>query len=209
MPGLWRTRRSSAFRAARKCARRASCGSPQMGRRSITSGARRAIRKPRARWNSRTARRRRPCNISAAKEPVQQDFKFSSARIAVLDNNLYEQYAVLGTNLRLERQGKTKLPCPDPARRNSREYRCGVSGSRRVSTAQICKLLRVHSTDLEIQLYLRREVPSRPPGGSGGESSDRPAVTAVKQQSCAVCEKIIWNLVKTAFAMVIRASRFI
>src|SRR5690348_6839869 len=31
-----------------------------------------------------------------AKEPLLQDFKFTSPRVAVLDNNLYDQYAVLG-----------------------------------------------------------------------------------------------------------------
>ena len=105
-------------------------------------------------------------NVSSAKQPVQQDFKFSSPRIAVLDNNLYEQYAIFGRIYDWNARGVQTFPVLIPQDATPGSIDVESLGAKSVEGANL-QLLRVHSTDLEIQLYfdtkshlVRLEVPA-------------------------------------------------
>jgi hypothetical protein len=104
-------------------------------------------------------------NISGAKGPAQQDFKFSSPRLVVLDNNLYEQYAVLGGMYDWNAKGAQSFPVLIPQDATPGNIDVESLGTRNVEGAGL-QVLRVHSTDLEIQLFfdaklrlVRLEVP--------------------------------------------------
>ena len=92
-------------------------------------------------------------NVSGAKGPVQQDFKFSSPRLAVLDNNLYEQYAILGRMYDWNAKGTQSFPVLIPQDATPGSIDVESLGAKSVDGANL-EVLRVHSTDLEIQLYL-------------------------------------------------------
>jgi hypothetical protein len=104
--------------------------------------------------------------IAGAKQPVRRDFKFSSPRVAVLDNNLYEQYAILGRLYDWDAKGKQSFPVliPQDATPGSIDVESLGEKSLGDTTLQV---LRVHSTDLEIEVYfdarlrlMRLEVPA-------------------------------------------------
>jgi len=104
-------------------------------------------------------------NISGAKGPAQQDFKFSSPRLVVLDNNLYEQYAVLGRMYDWNAKGAQSFPVLIPQDATPGNIDVESLGTKNVEGAGL-QVLRVHSTDLEIQLFfdaklrlVRLEVP--------------------------------------------------
>jgi hypothetical protein len=104
-------------------------------------------------------------NISGAKGPAQQDFKFSSPRLVVLDNNLYEQYAVLGGMYDWNVKGAQSFPVLIPQDATPGNIDVESLGTKNVEGAGL-QVLRVHSTDLEIQLFfdaklrlVRLEVP--------------------------------------------------
>jgi len=105
-------------------------------------------------------------NVPGAKQQVQQDFKFGSPRIAVLDNNLYEQYAILGRIYDWNAKGTQSLPVLIPQDATPGNIDLESLGAKSVDGADL-EVLRVHSTDLEIQLYfdakfhlVRLEVPA-------------------------------------------------
>lgn len=104
-------------------------------------------------------------NISGAKGPAQQDFKFSSPRLVVLDNNLYEQYAVLGGMYDWNAKGTQSFPVLIPQDATPGSIDVESLGTKNVEGASL-QVLRVHSADLEIQLFfdaklrlVRLEVP--------------------------------------------------
>ena len=105
-------------------------------------------------------------NVAGAKQPGQQDFTFSSPRIAVLDNNLYEQYAVLGRIYDWNAGGMQSFPVLIPQDATPGTIDLEALGEKSVDGASL-EVLRVHSTDLEIQVYfdakfhlVRLEVPA-------------------------------------------------
>ena len=105
-------------------------------------------------------------NVPGAKQPGQQDFTFTSPRIAVLDNNLYEQYAVLGRIYDWNIKGTQSFPVLIPQDATPGTIDLEALGEKSVDGANL-EVLRVHSTDLEIQLYfdtkfhlIRLEVPA-------------------------------------------------
>jgi hypothetical protein len=105
-------------------------------------------------------------NISGAKGPAEQDFKFSSPRLVVLDNNLYEQYAVLGTMYDWTAKGAQSFPVLIPQDATPGSIDVESLGTKNVEGAGL-QVLRVHSADLEIQLFfdaklrlVRLEVPT-------------------------------------------------
>ena len=105
-------------------------------------------------------------NVPGAKQPAQQDFTFTSPRIAVLDNNLYEQYAVLGRIYDWNAKGTQSFPVLIPQDATPGTIDLEALGAKSVDGANL-EVLRVHSTDLEIQLYfdakfhlVRLEVPA-------------------------------------------------
>ncbi len=105
-------------------------------------------------------------SVPGAKQPVQQDFKFTSPRIAVLDNNLYEQYAILGRIYNWNAKGMQSFPVLIPQDATPGSIDVEAVGAKSVDGANL-EVLRVHSTDLEIELYfdaklhlVRLEVPA-------------------------------------------------
>lgn len=104
-------------------------------------------------------------NLAGAKQH-QQDFTFTSPRIAVLDNNLYEQYAILGRLYDWQAGGTQNFPVLIPQDATPGGIDLESLGEKSVDGATL-QGLRVHSTDLEIQLYfdakfhlVRLEVPA-------------------------------------------------
>lgn len=104
--------------------------------------------------------------VTGAKQPVQQDFKFTSQRIAMLDNNLYEQYAILGRIYDWNAKGAQTFPVLIPQDATPGNIDVEATGAKNVDGANL-EVLRVHSTDLEIELYfdaklhlIRLEVPA-------------------------------------------------
>lgn len=104
-------------------------------------------------------------NVPGAK-PVQQDFKFTTPRVAILDNNLYEQYAILGRIYDWNAKGTQSFPVLIPQDATPGSIDLESLGAKSVDGADQ-EVLRVHSTDLEIQLYfdaklhlVRLEVPA-------------------------------------------------
>jgi hypothetical protein len=104
-------------------------------------------------------------NLGAA-SPLMKDFKFDSSRIAVLDNNLYHQYAVLAQVYDWKAGGKQTFPVVIPQDLTPGSISVESTGPQHVENATY-ETMRVSSTDLEILLYLdashhlvRLEVPS-------------------------------------------------
>jgi hypothetical protein len=98
--------------------------------------------------------------------PFTQDFTFPSARIAVLDNNLYHQYAVLAQMYDWNAAGKQEFAVLIPQDLTPGSISVESLGPQQVDAAKY-EALRVSSTDLEIIVYLdsshhlmRLEVPA-------------------------------------------------
>jgi hypothetical protein len=87
------------------------------------------------------------------KSPLLQDFTFTSPRIAVLDNNLYYQYAVLAQLYDWKAGGKQVFPVLIPQDMTPGSISVEAIGPQQVESAKY-ETLRVSSTDLEILLYL-------------------------------------------------------
>ena len=87
------------------------------------------------------------------KTPFLQDFTFPSSRIAVLDNNLYYQYAVLAQIYDWKTAGKQTFPVLIPQDMTPGSISVESIGPQQVESAKY-ETLRVNSPDLEILLYL-------------------------------------------------------
>ena len=88
-----------------------------------------------------------------AKTPFLQNFTFPSPRIAVLDNNLYYQYAVLAHMYDWKAAGKQVFPVLIPQDMTPGSISVESIGPQQVESAKY-ETLRVSSPDLEILLYL-------------------------------------------------------
>jgi len=84
----------------------------------------------------------------------------------VLDNNLYDQYAILGRIYDWEAKGKQSFPVLIPQDATPGSIEVESLGPKVVDGAHL-EVLRVHSTDLEIEIYfdakfhlVRLEVPA-------------------------------------------------
>lgn len=104
-------------------------------------------------------------NLGGA-SPMMKDFKFATPRIAVLDNNLYHQYAVLAQIYDWNAGGKQTFPVVIPQDLTPGSISVESIGPQQVENTTY-EAMRVNSTDLEILLYLdanhhlmRLEVPS-------------------------------------------------
>lgn len=98
--------------------------------------------------------------------PLRKDFVFSTPRIAVLDNNLYYQYAVLARLYDAKAGGKQSFPVVIPQDMVPGTISVESLGPQQTSAGKYDSL-RVSTQDLEILLYLdakgrlmRLEVPS-------------------------------------------------
>src|SRR6202035_2951797 len=107
------------------------------------------------------------CSIDlGAATPTLQQFMFPSPRVAVLDNNLYYQYAVLAQMYDWKAGGKQTFPVLIPQDMVPGSISVEAIGPQHVDGAAY-ESLRVNSTDLEILLYVdanhrmvRLDVPS-------------------------------------------------
>jgi len=98
--------------------------------------------------------------------PMMKDFKFDSPRIAVLDNNLYHQYAVLAQIYDWKSGGKQTFPVVIPQDLTPGDISVESLGPQAGETSKY-ESLRVSTTDLEILLFvdakhhlMRLEVPA-------------------------------------------------
>jgi hypothetical protein len=98
--------------------------------------------------------------------PFDQTFTFGTPLVAVLDNNLYHQYAVLARLYDWSKRGPQTFPVLIPQELMPGTITAESTGSASIDGASY-EGLRVNTTDLEIDLYLdsnhrlmRLEVPS-------------------------------------------------
>ncbi len=98
--------------------------------------------------------------------PLRKDFKFTSPRVAVLDNNLYYQFGVLARVYDWKAGGKQTFPVLIPQDMVPGSISVESLGPQQDGNAKY-EALRVSSPDLEIMIYLdsnhrmmRLEVPS-------------------------------------------------
>ena len=87
------------------------------------------------------------------KSPFLQNFTFPSPRIAVLDNNLYYQYAVLACMYDWKSGGKQVFPVLIPQDMTPGSISVEAIGPQQIESGKY-EALRVSSPDLEILLYL-------------------------------------------------------
>jgi hypothetical protein len=99
--------------------------------------------------------------------PFEQDMSFGSPMIAVLDNNLYYQYAVLARIYDWSKGGAQTFPVLIPQELTPGSITLESTGSVTASNGKSYDGLRVATSDLEVMLYLdknhrldRIEVPS-------------------------------------------------
>jgi len=100
-----------------------------------------------------------------AKEPLLQDFMFPSARMAILDNNLYGQYVLLARLYDWNAAGAQTFPVLIPQDATPGTITMESLGASTVGGTQVTGL-RVRSADLEIHAFfdarhrlMRLEVP--------------------------------------------------
>jgi hypothetical protein len=99
------------------------------------------------------------------KDPVRQDFRFPSPRVAILDNNLYDQYELLARLYDWNANGTQTFPVLIPQDTTPGSITLDSLGPSNANGAQL-QGLRVRSADLEIHAYfdakhrlVRLEVP--------------------------------------------------
>lgn len=100
------------------------------------------------------------------KNPVLQDFHFDSPRIAVLDNNLYDQYAILARLYDWNAKGAQMFPVIIPQDVTPGMITVESQGRKSTESGEL-ESLRVSTSDLEVDLYfdakhhlMRLEVPA-------------------------------------------------
>ena len=100
-----------------------------------------------------------------AKEPILQDFMFASPRVAILDNNLYDQYALLARLYDWSAGGPQTFPVLIPQDATPGTITIESLGPSTASGVQVTGV-RVRSADLEIHAFfdarhrlMRLEVP--------------------------------------------------
>ncbi len=100
------------------------------------------------------------------KNPVMQDFHFDSPHIAVLDNNLYDQYAILARLYDWNAKGPQMFPVIIPQDVTPGMITVESQGRKSTEGGEF-EALRVSTSDLEVDLYfdakhhlMRLEVPA-------------------------------------------------
>lgn len=86
-------------------------------------------------------------------QPYTQQFKFNSPQIAILDNNLYEQYAVLAQLYDWDKKGTQTFSVLVPQALTPGTVTVESLGKQEVNGKELGEL-RVKSEDLELDLYL-------------------------------------------------------
>lgn len=85
--------------------------------------------------------------------PFTQQFTFNTSRIAVLDNNLYHQYAILARLYDWDKKGSQSIPVLVPQSMTPGTVTVESLGTQTVGGSKL-EQLRVRSEDLEVNLYL-------------------------------------------------------
>jgi len=105
-------------------------------------------------------------SISIEGKDYHEDFQFPSPRVAILDNNLYDQYAILSRLYDWNAKGAQSFPVLIPQDMTPGSITVESIGSRTVDGASF-EALRMRTSDLEIDLYfdaghrlMRLEVPA-------------------------------------------------
>ena len=88
------------------------------------------------------------------RRPFTQQFTFGSAQIAVLDNNLYYQYAVLARMYDRERKGTQNFPVLVPQELTPGNLTVESLGEQSVGGGKRMEELVVKTEDLEVDLFL-------------------------------------------------------
>jgi len=103
---------------------------------------------------------------AGGKEPYLQDFVFPSPRVAVLDNNLHHQYALLALLYNWNVKGQQTFPVLIPQDMTPGVVSVESLGAKTIEAAQL-EALRVNTADAEILVYfdarrrlMRLEVPA-------------------------------------------------
>jgi hypothetical protein len=86
-------------------------------------------------------------------KPFTQQFFFNSPRVVILDNNLFHQYAILARLYDWQKQGPQTFSVLVPQSMAPGTVTVEAAGKQDVAGVKL-DLLRVHSEDLEINLYL-------------------------------------------------------
>ena len=86
-------------------------------------------------------------------KPFTQQFFFNSPRVAILDNNLFHQYAILARLYDWQKKGPQTFSVLVPQSMAPGTVTVEAMGKQEIGGAKL-DLLRVHSEDLEINLYL-------------------------------------------------------
>lgn len=81
-----------------------------------------------------------------------QEFKFDTPRVAILDNNLYHQYAILARLYDWKKKGSQSIPVLIPQDQTPGTISVEWVGPQEVGGIK-ADVLRVHSADLEIDVY--------------------------------------------------------
>lgn len=92
-------------------------------------------------------------NFEGATSPFVQEMKFDSPRIAVLDNNLYHHFAILARLYDWTARGVQNFPVLVPQDMTPGSLTVESAGPQQVDGATL-ELLRVKTTDLEVDLYV-------------------------------------------------------
>jgi hypothetical protein len=100
------------------------------------------------------------------KEPLRQDFKFSSPRVAILDNNLYDQYAILAELYDWNAKGTQTFPVLIPQDMTPGSITVESLGTKSIDGNSL-EALSVRTADIEVRVYfdarhrlMRLEVPA-------------------------------------------------
>lgn len=101
-----------------------------------------------------------------AKEPLREDFKFTTPRVAVLDNNLYDQYAILARLYDWNTGGKQTLSVLIPQDMTPGRITLQSIGTKTIDGHSL-QALTVRTADIDVQVYfdaqhhlMRLEVPA-------------------------------------------------
>ena len=86
-------------------------------------------------------------------QPFVQQFSFGTPRVVILDNNLYHQYAILARLYDWRARGTQTFPVLIPQDQMPGTITVTSLGTQSVQGASM-EVLRVHSADLDIDLYL-------------------------------------------------------
>lgn len=89
----------------------------------------------------------------ASGPPFLQQFSFGTPRVVILDNNMYHQYAILARLYNWSARGTQTFPVLIPQDQMPGTITVTSLGPQTVAGATL-EVLRVHSADLDIDLYL-------------------------------------------------------